>query len=160
MDNAGPHKQESVGRWLSRHPRFQVHYTPTSSSWLNLVERFFGELAQDVIRDGGLASVQALVRDIEAYLAERNLAPKPYRLGGSASGPREDHTAQAVRSRPSTRLGDGLRSPSSMNSCGSIFGGGATGYGSIFSTAAAAAPRKPGYLGPWTSERPFTLRSL
>ncbi len=79
VDNAGPHKEESVQHWLSRHRRFHVHFTPTSSSWMNLVERFFGELTQDVIRDGSFASVGELVRDIEAYLAQRNLAPKPYR---------------------------------------------------------------------------------
>ncbi len=79
VDNAGPHKEESVQHWLSRHRRFHVHFIPTSSSWMNLVERFFGELTQDVIRDGSFASVGELVRDIEAYLAQRNLAPKPYR---------------------------------------------------------------------------------
>ena len=56
-----------------------VHFTPTSSSWLNLVERFFGELTQDVIREGSFTSVRELVKDIEVYLAERNLNPKPYR---------------------------------------------------------------------------------
>ena len=79
VDNYGTHKEQTVRRWLSRHPRFHIHFTPTSSSWLNLVERFFGELTQDVIRDGSFGSVRALVNDIESYLAERNLNPKPYR---------------------------------------------------------------------------------
>ena len=79
VDNYGTHKEESVQRWLSRHPRFHLHFTPTSSSWLNLVERFFGELSQDVIREGSFSSVRALVQDIESYLAARNLDPKPYR---------------------------------------------------------------------------------
>ena len=79
LDNYCTHKEESVKRWLSRHPRFHLHFTPTSSSWLNLVERFFGELTQDVIRDGSFSSVRALVQDIESYLAERNLNPKPYK---------------------------------------------------------------------------------
>ena len=79
VDNYGTHKEESVTRWLSKHPRFHLHFTPTSSSWLNLVERFFGELTQDVVRDGSFSSVRELVHDIESYLAERNLNPKPYR---------------------------------------------------------------------------------
>jgi transposase len=79
VDNYCTHKEENVQKWLARHPRFHIHFTPTSSSWLNLVERFFGELTQDVIRDGSFASVRELVREIESYLAERNLNPKPYR---------------------------------------------------------------------------------
>ena len=64
--------------WLDKHPRFTMHFTPTSSSWLNLVERFFADLTGDVIRAGSFASVNELVRDIEAYLAGRNADPKPY----------------------------------------------------------------------------------
>jgi hypothetical protein len=55
-----------------------MHFTPTSSSWLNLVERFFADLTGDVIRAGSFASVNELVRDINAYLAGRNADPKPY----------------------------------------------------------------------------------
>src|ERR1700760_792424 len=58
--------------------RFIMHFTPTSSSWLNLVERFFADLTGDVIRAGSFASVDELVRDINAYLAQRNADPKPY----------------------------------------------------------------------------------
>ena len=79
LDNYGTHKEASVMKWLSRRPRFHLHFTPTSSSWLNLVERFFGELTQDVIRDGSFSSVRELVRDIETYLADRNLDPKSYK---------------------------------------------------------------------------------
>ena len=79
IDNYCTHKHEKVKAWLARRPRFHVHFTPTSSSWLNLVERFFGELTQDVIREGSFTSVRELVKDIEAYLAARNLNPKPYR---------------------------------------------------------------------------------
>lgn len=79
VDNYCTHKEENVRKWLGRHPRFHLHFTPTSSSWLNLVERFFGELTQDVIRDGSFGSVSQLVKDIESYLADRNLHPKPYR---------------------------------------------------------------------------------
>jgi transposase len=79
LDNYCTHKEENVRKWLSRHPRFHLHFTPTSSSWMNLVERFFGELTQDVIRDGSFSSVRQLVKDIESYLADRNLNPKPYK---------------------------------------------------------------------------------
>jgi len=55
-----------------------MHFTPTSSSWLNLVERFFADLTGDVIRAGSFASVNELIRDIKVYLAQRNADPKPY----------------------------------------------------------------------------------
>ena len=77
-DNYATHKHPKVRAWLDRHPRFTMHFTPTSSSWLNLVERFFADLTGDVIRAGSFASVNHLVRDIKAYLAERNADPKPY----------------------------------------------------------------------------------
>jgi len=67
-----------VQHWLSRHPRFHTHFTPTSSSWLNLVERFFGELTSEVVRDGSFQSLRQLVRAIESYLVERNRNPKKY----------------------------------------------------------------------------------
>ena len=78
IDNYGTHKHEKVREWLGRRPRFHLHFTPTGSSWLNLVERFFGELTQDVLRDGSFTSVGELVSDIESYLIERNRNPKPY----------------------------------------------------------------------------------
>jgi transposase len=77
-DNYATHKHPKVRAWLARHPRFTMHFTPTSSSWLNLVERFFADLTGDVIRAGSFTSVNELVRDINAYLAERNADPKPY----------------------------------------------------------------------------------
>lgn len=79
IDNYSTHTETSVRRWLARRPRFHLHFTPTSSSWLNLVERFFGELTDQVIRLGSFTHVRCLVRDIEAYLAQRNAQPKPYR---------------------------------------------------------------------------------
>ena len=78
MDNYATHKHPAVKSWLSRHPRFHLHFTPTSSSWLNLVERFFRDLTEDVVREGSFTSVQELVQAIGTYLAERNLAPKRY----------------------------------------------------------------------------------
>ena len=77
-DNYATHKHPKVRAWLDKHPRFIMHFTPTSSSWLNLVERFFADLTGDVIRAGSFASVDELVRDINAYLAQRNADPKPY----------------------------------------------------------------------------------
>src|SRR5207253_2899743 len=69
MDNYATHKHPAVKSWLARHPRFHLHFTPTSSSWLNLVERFFRDLTQDVVREGSFGSVQELVRSMETYLA-------------------------------------------------------------------------------------------
>jgi transposase len=77
-DNYATHKHPKVKEWLQRHPRFRVHFTPTSSSWLNLVERFFADLTGDVIRAGSFTSVRQLIRDINAYLAGRNANPKSY----------------------------------------------------------------------------------
>ena len=79
IDNYCTHKHQKVKEWLQKHPRFHVHFTPTSSSWMNLVERFFADLTQEVVRDGSFSSVRALVNDIEAYLIARNENPKPYR---------------------------------------------------------------------------------
>jgi transposase len=78
LDNYAAHKTPQVRRWLKRHPRFHLHFTPTSSSWLNLVERFFRDLSQDVVLPGSFGSVQQLREAIFEYLAERNLAPKRY----------------------------------------------------------------------------------
>ena len=79
QDNYATHKHPKVKAWLDRHPRFKSHFTPTSSSWLNLVERFFADLTEDVIRTGSFGSVGELVHDIQLYLAERNANPKPYK---------------------------------------------------------------------------------
>lgn len=78
LDNYATHKTPQVKRWLRKHPRFHLHFTPTSSSWLNLVERFFRDLSQDVVLPGSFTSVQELRDAIFGYLDERNLAPKRY----------------------------------------------------------------------------------
>lgn len=78
LDNYATHKTPQVKRWLKKHPRFHLHFTPTSSSWLNLVERFFRDLSQDVVLPGSFTSVQELKNAIFGYLDERNLAPKRY----------------------------------------------------------------------------------
>jgi hypothetical protein len=79
VDNYCTHKNATVKQWLVRHRRFVVHFTPTSSSWMNLVERFFRDLTEDVVREGSFGSVRELVHAIERYLADRNANPMPYR---------------------------------------------------------------------------------
>jgi transposase len=96
-DNYATHKHPNVKAWLDRHPRFKMHFTPTSSSWLNLVERFFADLTEDVIRSGSFASVKELVDDINTYLAERNANPKPYKWTAQAAAILDKiHRARAV----------------------------------------------------------------
>jgi len=78
MDNYGTHKHPTVRGWLQRHPRFAPHFIPTSSSWLNLVERWVGELTGKRIRRGNFVSVTDLVAAIEQYMADCNTTPKPF----------------------------------------------------------------------------------
>lgn len=78
MDNYGTHKHPTVQGWLTRHPRFVTHFIPTSSSWLNLIERWFGELTGKRIRRGAFVSVTDLIAAIEDYLATWNENPKPF----------------------------------------------------------------------------------
>ena len=77
LDNYGTHNHEDVRAWLARHPRFHLHFIPTSSSWLNLVERWFRELTDKALRRGSFGSVAELVTAIEAYLGAHNADPKP-----------------------------------------------------------------------------------
>jgi transposase len=78
LDNYATHKHAKVKDWLARRPRFHMHFTPTGSSWLNLVERFFADITQDAIRDGSFTSVRQLIEAINDYLALRNEEPKRY----------------------------------------------------------------------------------
>lgn len=78
VDNYSTHKHPKVLRWLKKHPRFHLHFTPTSSSWMNMVERFFRDLSEDVVRHGSFESVKELSSAILGYLLERNLNPKAY----------------------------------------------------------------------------------
>ena len=78
LDNASTHKTPSVKRWLSAHPRFALHFTPTSSSWLNLVERWFAELTTKKLRRGTHTSVRQLNKDIRAWIDTWNDNPRPY----------------------------------------------------------------------------------
>ncbi len=77
-DNYATHKHPAVKAWLAQHPRFHLHFTPTSSSWLNLVERFFAEITRKRIRRGAFRSVIDLEVAIHSYLAEHNDHPKPF----------------------------------------------------------------------------------
>ena len=78
VDNSSTHKSPPIKRWLTRHPRFQLHFTPTSSSWLNLVERWFRDITQKRIRRGSFGSVTELLAAIQEYLDEYNRAPKRF----------------------------------------------------------------------------------
>jgi transposase len=78
LDNYAAHKHRAVEQWLMRHPRVRLHFTPTSASWLNLVERFFAEITTRRIRRGVFRSVRELEAAIRAYIAHRNQNPRPF----------------------------------------------------------------------------------
>lgn len=78
MDNYGTHKVAAVKRWFLRHPEYRLHFTPTSGSWLNQVERFFAEITEKRIRRGAFRSVQALEQAIKEYLETHNCNPRPF----------------------------------------------------------------------------------
>ena len=78
LDNSSTHKTPAIKKWLLAHPRFELHFTPTSSSWMNLVERWFGELTTKKLRRGAHRSMRALDADIRAWIAAWNNEPKPY----------------------------------------------------------------------------------
>jgi transposase len=84
VDNYGTHNHPAVRAWLARNPRFHLHFTPTSSSWLNLVERWFRDLTDKAIRRGVFAGVPELIEAIEDYLAAHNGDPKPFVWTASA----------------------------------------------------------------------------
>jgi transposase len=78
VDNSSTHKTPAVHRWLVRHPRFTLHFTPTYSSWLNLVERWFGELTTKWLRRGTHRSTKELVASIRTWITNWNHDPKPF----------------------------------------------------------------------------------
>ena len=78
VDNYATHQHEDVRKWLDKHPRFHLHFTPTSSSWLNLVERWFRELTDKALRRGVFHSVPDLVASIQEYIDAHNNDPRPY----------------------------------------------------------------------------------
>jgi transposase len=77
-DNYATHKHPTVQAWLEKHPRFHLHFTPTSASWLNMVERFFRSLSTDRLERGVFKSVPELISAIEEYIAAHNKNPKPF----------------------------------------------------------------------------------
>ncbi len=77
-DNYATHKHPVVQEWLNKHPRFHMHFTPTSASWLNMVERFFRDITVNRLRRGVFASVPDLVAAIDEYVAHHNTKPKPF----------------------------------------------------------------------------------
>lgn len=78
LDNYATHKHPNVKAWLAKHPRFHLHFTPTSSSWLNMVEGFFAQLTNKALRRGAFASVPDLIAAIDAYLTANNSNPTPF----------------------------------------------------------------------------------
>jgi len=84
LDNYATHKHPEVKAWLVKHPRFHLHFIPTSSSWLNLVERWFREITDKAIRRGVFGSVPDLIAAIEAYLNANNAGPQPFVWTASA----------------------------------------------------------------------------
>ena len=77
-DNYATHKHANVKKWLEKHPRFHMHFTPTSASWMNMVERFFRDITENRLRRGVFTSVGELTRAIEEYIAKHNAQPKPF----------------------------------------------------------------------------------
>ena len=80
VDNYATHKHPVVQAWLTKHPRFHMHFTPTSASWLTMVERFFRDISENRLRRGVFTSVPELVTAIDEYIAHHNTNPKPFIL--------------------------------------------------------------------------------
>ncbi len=95
VDHYATHKHPKVQRWLARHPRFHVYFTPTSSSWLNMVERFFRDLTQHRLRRGVFRHIEELVMAIGDYINQHNEQPKPFIWTATAS----DILAKVARAR-------------------------------------------------------------
>lgn len=110
MDNYATHKTPEIIRWLLRHPRFHLHFTPTSSSWLNVVERWFAELTTKKIKRGAHTSVRSLERDIRDWIAHWNEDPKPYVWVKTA-----DHILAAL-ARYCERVSAAAATPAAANS--------------------------------------------
>ena len=94
-DNYATHKHPKVQRWLARHKRFHMHFTPTSASWLNMIERFFRDLTCNRVRRGVFHSVPELIAAIDGYIAQHNQQPKPFVWTAKAS----DILAKVLRGR-------------------------------------------------------------
>jgi transposase len=85
LDNYGTHKHPEVKKWLAARPRYHVHFTPTSSSWLNQIERWFAEITRKRIRRGTFRNVRDLIKTIHDYIRLYNKTPRPFQWVASAS---------------------------------------------------------------------------
>ena len=94
-DNYATHKHGKVQQWLRRHPRFHVHFTPTSASWLNMVERFFRDLTENRLKRGVFRSVLELIEALDGYVDNHNEEPKPFIWTAKA----QDILAKVMRAR-------------------------------------------------------------
>ena len=96
-DNYATHKHPVVQAWLAKHPRFNMHFTPTSASWLNMVERFFRDITTERLRRGVFTSVPELEAAIKEYVAHHNTNPKPFHLDQKrARHPAEGNSGQCA----------------------------------------------------------------
>lgn len=105
LDNYATHKHPNVLAWMAKHPRFHLHFTPTSSSWLNLIERWFRELTDKALRRGVFQSVPDLIDSIEAYLASHNDNPRPLIWTASAESILEKVARGRVALNQETKTG-------------------------------------------------------
>lgn len=97
VDNYATHKHPKVQSWLKRHPRFHIHFTPTSASWLNLIERFFRDLTEREIRRGTFLNVDALIEVITSYIGHHNSEPKSFKWTATADQIMEKVTRAKLR---------------------------------------------------------------
>jgi len=105
LDNYATHKHPKVKAWLAKHPRFHLHFTPTSASWLNMVERFFRDLTTKRLRRGVFHSVPELVLALETYVAQHNQAPSPFIWTAKAN----DILTKVKRARSKLPIGKKVR---------------------------------------------------
>jgi hypothetical protein len=117
MENYGTHKTEHVKRWLKRHPRFKIRFIPTSSSWMNLVARWFAELTAKAVRRGSFASVPDLIEAIEAFIRAWNSDPKPCVASSGRGDPRKARTCPSAAGGNQARLHGSPRSKASSAHC-------------------------------------------
>ena len=104
VDNYATHKHAKVQRWLKRHPRFHVHFTPTGSSWLNMVERFFRDLTHHRLKRGVFRDVEELINALDQYVDSHNEQPKPFIWTASAN----DILEKVKRARKALNIGQSV----------------------------------------------------
>jgi transposase len=111
LDNYATHKHPDVTRWLGKHPRFHLHFTPTSSSWLNLVERWFRDLTDKALRRGAFKSVPDLIAAIEDYMNAHNDGSRPLIWTASAESILEKVARGRVALNQATKTRTGHSGP-------------------------------------------------